>query len=60
MHDDFSPEVTAVLDGVRDLLPTFRERAEEGDRLRVGAGHEEYAQIDEDKVDQEKIVKQKR
>ncbi len=35
MHQDFSPEVTAVLDGVRDLLPTFRERAEEGDRLRV-------------------------
>lgn len=35
MHHDFSPEVTAVLDGVRDLLPTFRERAEEGDRLRV-------------------------
>jgi 3-hydroxy-9,10-secoandrosta-1,3,5(10)-triene-9,17-dione monooxygenase len=25
----------AVLDGVRDLLPTFRERAEEAERLRV-------------------------
>ncbi|MDQ6526055.1 flavin-dependent monooxygenase [Nocardioides sp. LHD-245] len=35
MNQDFAPEVTAVLDGVRDLLPTFRERAEEGDRLRV-------------------------
>lgn len=32
---DFAPEVQAVLDGVKDLLPTFRERAEEGDRLRV-------------------------
>ncbi|WP_183098185.1 3-hydroxy-9,10-secoandrosta-1,3,5(10)-triene-9,17-dione monooxygenase oxygenase subunit [Nocardioides pelophilus] len=30
-----TPEVQAVLDGVRDLLPTFRERADEGDRLRV-------------------------
>ena len=28
-------EVQSVLDGVRDLLPTFRERADEGDRLRV-------------------------
>ncbi|MBS4754038.1 flavin-dependent monooxygenase [Nocardioides sp. zg-ZUI104] len=35
MTSEFTPEVTAVLDGVRDLLPTFRERAEEGDRLRV-------------------------
>ncbi len=35
MTHDFAPEVTAVLDGVRDLLPTFRERAAEGDRLRV-------------------------
>src|SRR5215207_3380321 len=25
----------AVLDGVRDLLPTFRERSDEGERLRV-------------------------
>ena len=25
----------AVLDGVRDLLPTFRERAEDAERLRV-------------------------
>jgi 3-hydroxy-9,10-secoandrosta-1,3,5(10)-triene-9,17-dione monooxygenase len=25
----------AVLDGVRDLLPTFRERADEAERLRV-------------------------
>lgn len=32
---DFTSEVNAVLDGVRDLLPTFRDRAEEGDRLRV-------------------------
>ncbi|GAB2976447.1 3-hydroxy-9,10-secoandrosta-1,3,5(10)-triene-9,17-dione monooxygenase oxygenase subunit [Nocardioides montaniterrae] len=32
---DFAPEVQAVLDGVRDLLPTFRDRAEEGERLRV-------------------------
>jgi 3-hydroxy-9,10-secoandrosta-1,3,5(10)-triene-9,17-dione monooxygenase len=35
---DFAPvnkDVLAVLDGVQDLLPTFRERAEEGDRLRV-------------------------
>ncbi|GAB4003330.1 3-hydroxy-9,10-secoandrosta-1,3,5(10)-triene-9,17-dione monooxygenase oxygenase subunit [Nocardioides ultimimeridianus] len=32
---DFAPEVQAVLDGVRDLLPTFRDRADEGDRLRV-------------------------
>jgi 3-hydroxy-9,10-secoandrosta-1,3,5(10)-triene-9,17-dione monooxygenase len=30
-----TPEVQAVLDGVRDLLPTFRDRADEGDRLRV-------------------------
>jgi 3-hydroxy-9,10-secoandrosta-1,3,5(10)-triene-9,17-dione monooxygenase len=30
-----SAEVQAVLDGVRDLLPTFRDRAEEGERLRV-------------------------
>ena len=30
-----STEVQAVLDGVNDLLPTFRERAEEGERLRV-------------------------
>ena len=30
-----TPEVQAVLDGVRDLLPTFRERGEEGERLRV-------------------------
>ena len=30
-----STEVQAVLDGVRDLLPTFRERGEEGERLRV-------------------------
>ncbi|UMG92345.1 acyl-CoA dehydrogenase family protein [Nocardioides sp. TF02-7] len=29
------PEVQAVLDGVRDLLPTFRERADEAERLRV-------------------------
>ncbi len=28
-------EVQSVLDGVRDLLPTFRERADEGERLRV-------------------------
>jgi len=35
MNQDFAPEVTAVLDGVRDLLPTIRERAEEGERLRV-------------------------
>jgi 3-hydroxy-9,10-secoandrosta-1,3,5(10)-triene-9,17-dione monooxygenase len=32
---EFAPEVQAVLDGVKDLLPTFRERADEGDRLRV-------------------------
>ncbi len=32
----------------------------EGDSYLVGAGHEEYAPIDEDQVDQEKIVKQKR
>src|SRR5690349_22749014 len=25
----------AVLDGVRDLLPTFRDRADEAERLRV-------------------------
>ncbi len=30
-----SAEVQSVLDGVRDLLPTFRERADEGERLRV-------------------------
>ncbi|WP_183094496.1 3-hydroxy-9,10-secoandrosta-1,3,5(10)-triene-9,17-dione monooxygenase oxygenase subunit [Nocardioides stalactiti] len=30
-----SAEVQAVLDGVTDLLPTFRERGEEGERLRV-------------------------
>jgi len=30
-----TPEAQAVLDGVRDLLPTFRERGEEGERLRV-------------------------
>ncbi len=30
-----SAEVQSVLDGVRDLLPTFRDRADEGDRLRV-------------------------
>ncbi len=30
-----SAEVQGVLDGVRDLLPTFRERADEGERLRV-------------------------
>jgi len=30
-----SPEVQAVLDGVRDLLPTFRDRSDEGERLRV-------------------------
>jgi 3-hydroxy-9,10-secoandrosta-1,3,5(10)-triene-9,17-dione monooxygenase len=30
-----SAEVQAVLDGVRELLPTFRDRADEGDRLRV-------------------------
>lgn len=35
MTQDFAPEVQAVLDGVRDLLPTFRERADEGERLRV-------------------------
>lgn len=35
MTQEFTPEVTAVLDGVRDLLPTIRERAEEGERLRV-------------------------
>jgi 3-hydroxy-9,10-secoandrosta-1,3,5(10)-triene-9,17-dione monooxygenase len=35
MNQDFASEVTAVLDGVRDLLPTIRERAEEGERLRV-------------------------
>ena len=28
-------KVQSVLDGVRDLLPTFRERADEGERLRV-------------------------
>ncbi|ADX73600.1 ATP synthase F1 subcomplex alpha subunit [Pseudarthrobacter phenanthrenivorans Sphe3] len=32
----------------------------EGDNHLVGAGHEEYAAIDEAQVDQEKIVKQKR
>jgi len=32
---DFAPEVQAVLDGVHDLLPTFRDRADEGERLRV-------------------------
>ncbi|CAN7299676.1 F0F1 ATP synthase subunit alpha [Pseudarthrobacter oxydans] len=32
----------------------------EGDNHLVGAGHEEYAAIDEGQVDQEKIVKQKR
>ncbi|PWN03739.1 flavin-dependent monooxygenase [Nocardioides silvaticus] len=30
-----STEVQAVLDGVNDLLPTFRDRADEGERLRV-------------------------
>lgn len=30
-----SAEVQSVLDGVRDLLPTFRDRADEGERLRV-------------------------
>ena len=30
-----STEAQSVLDGVRDLLPTFRERSDEGDRLRV-------------------------
>lgn len=35
MNQDFTPEVNAVLAGVRDLLPTIRERAHEGDRLRV-------------------------
>ncbi|MDZ5620423.1 flavin-dependent monooxygenase [Nocardioides sp. HM23] len=30
-----SAEVQSVLDGVRDLLPTFRERSDEGERLRV-------------------------
>jgi 3-hydroxy-9,10-secoandrosta-1,3,5(10)-triene-9,17-dione monooxygenase len=30
-----SPEVQTALDGVRDLLPTFRDRADEGERLRV-------------------------
>ncbi|NYJ01184.1 3-hydroxy-9,10-secoandrosta-1,3,5(10)-triene-9,17-dione monooxygenase [Nocardioides thalensis] len=35
MNQAFAPEVQAVLDGVRDLLPTFRERADEGERLRV-------------------------
>src|SRR5687767_13909308 len=37
MTQDFSqdPAVSAVLAGVRDLLPTFRERADEGERLRV-------------------------
>ena len=35
MTQEFAAEVTAVLDGVRDLLPTFRDRAEEGERLRV-------------------------
>jgi 3-hydroxy-9,10-secoandrosta-1,3,5(10)-triene-9,17-dione monooxygenase len=29
------PQVKAVLDGVRDLLPTFRDRADETERLRV-------------------------
>lgn len=28
-------ETTGVMDGVRDLLPTFRERADEAERLRV-------------------------
>jgi F-type H+-transporting ATPase subunit alpha len=32
----------------------------EGDNFLVGAGHEEYAPIDEAQVDQEKIVRQKR
>ncbi|MCX6401407.1 MAG: flavin-dependent monooxygenase [Propionibacteriales bacterium] len=35
MNQDFTPEVNAVVAGVRDLLPTIRERAEEGERLRV-------------------------
>lgn len=37
MTQDFAQDsaVRAVLDGVRDLLPTFRERADEGERLRV-------------------------
>lgn len=35
MNQDFAPEVNAVVEGVRDLLPTIRERAEEGERLRV-------------------------
>jgi 3-hydroxy-9,10-secoandrosta-1,3,5(10)-triene-9,17-dione monooxygenase len=30
-----SREVQNALDGVRDLLPTFRDRADEGERLRV-------------------------
>jgi 3-hydroxy-9,10-secoandrosta-1,3,5(10)-triene-9,17-dione monooxygenase len=30
-----SAEVQSVLDGVRDLLSTFRERSDEGERLRV-------------------------
>jgi 3-hydroxy-9,10-secoandrosta-1,3,5(10)-triene-9,17-dione monooxygenase len=30
-----TPEVQSVLDGVRDLLPTFRDRADEAERLRV-------------------------
>ncbi len=30
-----STEAQSVLDGVRDLLPTFRERSDEGERLRV-------------------------
>ena len=29
------PAAQAVLDGVRDLLPTFRERADDAERLRV-------------------------
>ena len=34
-HKAPSQAVLAVLDGVRDLLPTIRERADEGERLRV-------------------------
>jgi 3-hydroxy-9,10-secoandrosta-1,3,5(10)-triene-9,17-dione monooxygenase len=35
MNQDFTSEVQAVLDGVRDLLSTIRERADEAERLRV-------------------------
>ncbi|TIC83908.1 flavin-dependent monooxygenase [Nocardioides sp. GY 10113] len=35
MNQTFPAEVQSVLDGVRDLLPTFRERADETERLRV-------------------------